>query len=92
LSEAFAAAGIPATINRTESLFSVFFTDQPVRNHADARRADHGRYARFFHAMLEAGVYLPPSGYEAWFLGTAHTDEDVERTVAAARVAAAASG
>jgi glutamate-1-semialdehyde 2,1-aminomutase len=85
LLDAFASAGVPATINRVESLFSVFFSETPVIDYATARAADHERYARFFHAILERGVYLPPSGYEAWFLGTAHSNEEIDRTVEAAR-------
>jgi glutamate-1-semialdehyde 2,1-aminomutase len=81
---------VACTINRVGSLFSVFFAGGPVRNYDHATAADHARYARFFHAMADEGVYLPPSGYEAWFLSTAHTDEDIERTVSAAASAAAA--
>ena len=84
LAERFMAAGIPATINRAWSMFSVFFTEGPVRNFDDAGAADHARYARFFHHMLERGVYLPPSGYELWVLGAAHEEETTERTLAAA--------
>ena len=68
---AFQEHGIPATIGREASLFSVFFTDGPVRNLDDARAADHERFARFFHHMLDEGVYLPPSGYGLGPLGTA---------------------
>jgi len=92
LAKAFADVGIPAAIGRVESLFSVFFAEGPVRNYADAKAADHERYAKFFHRMLEAGVYLPPSGYEGWFLGAAHGDDEVDRTVDAARRAARAIG
>jgi glutamate-1-semialdehyde 2,1-aminomutase len=84
LAERFSSAGIPATVNRVRSMFSVFFTPGPVRNFADAAAADHDRYARFFHHMLERGVYLPPSGYELWSLSAAHTDETDERTLEAA--------
>ena len=80
---AFDANGIPVTINREGSLFSVFFTEQPVGNFADAAAADHARYARFFHHMLERGVYLPPSGYELWTLGTTHGPDEVTRIVEA---------
>ena len=83
---ALATAGIPATINQAGSLFSVFFTQtpgSPVSDFAGARAADHGRYARFFHHMLERGVALPPSGYELWTLGTAHGPEETERTLGA---------
>ncbi|HJP66880.1 MAG TPA: aspartate aminotransferase family protein, partial [Actinomycetota bacterium] len=70
------------------SLFSVCFADGPVRDFAAARRADHDRYAHFFHAMLDEGVYLPPSGFEAWFLSAAHDDRVVDRTREAVRTAA----
>jgi glutamate-1-semialdehyde 2,1-aminomutase len=81
---------VPAAINRVESLFSVFFSEGPVVDYEGARASDHDAYARFFHAMREEGVALPPSGYEGWFLGTAHGDAEVERTIEAARVAARA--
>jgi glutamate-1-semialdehyde 2,1-aminomutase len=81
LSAAFGRSGIPATINRVGSLFSVFFTDGPVRNYGDARAADHARYARFFHHMLERGVYLPPSGYELWTLSTTHGPVELAATI-----------
>ena len=94
IAEALTAAGIPHRINRAESLFSVFFGDREVADYEGARAADHEAFARFFHAMRDGGVTLPPSGYEAWFLGTAHGDAEIERTVEAARDAAnaAASG
>ncbi len=84
LAERFGRSGIPATINRSASLFSVFFTADPVRNFADAKRADHDRYARFFHHMLAAGVYLPPSGYELWTLSAVLTEGHVQRVLDAA--------
>jgi glutamate-1-semialdehyde 2,1-aminomutase len=84
LEEAFEQRGIPATVNRAESMFSVFFTAGPVRNFADARAADHERFARFFHHMLDRGVYLPPSGYEMWTLSTTHGPEEIERTLESA--------
>jgi glutamate-1-semialdehyde 2,1-aminomutase len=87
LAAACREAGVPVTVNRSESLFSVSFSDRPVRNFAEARAADHKRFARFFHAMLDEGIYLPPSGYEAWFLGTAHDDEVIDRTLGAAKKA-----
>src|SRR5215212_7733293 len=71
LADAFAARGVPVTINRANSLFSVFFTDAPVRNLGDAKAADHDRYRRFFHHMLPNRVALPPSGYDLWTLGAA---------------------
>jgi glutamate-1-semialdehyde 2,1-aminomutase len=87
LGEVFAGAGIPATINRARSLFSVFFTEGKVRNYDDAKAAEHERYARFFHGMLDRNVYLPPSGYELWTLSTAHGGDEVERILEAAREA-----
>jgi glutamate-1-semialdehyde 2,1-aminomutase len=80
---AFGARGIPVTVNRAGSLFSVFFTDGPVRDYADARGADHERYARLFHHMLERGVFLPPSGYELWTLSTTHGPDEIAATLEA---------
>jgi glutamate-1-semialdehyde 2,1-aminomutase len=85
LTEAFADAEIPATIQRAGSMFSVFFRDLHVRNFGDAKAADHERYARFFHHLLANGVALPPSGYELWTLGTAHGPEEVATVLEAAR-------
>jgi glutamate-1-semialdehyde 2,1-aminomutase len=69
---------------RLGSLLTLFFTRGPVRNFAEAKRSDTGRYATFFHAMRERGVFLPPAQYEAWFVSTAHSDADLRR---AARLA-----
>jgi glutamate-1-semialdehyde 2,1-aminomutase len=91
LTDAFRGSGVPATINRVESLFSVFFSEGPVADYEGARASDHDAYARFFHAMRDQGVALPPSGYEGWFLGTAHGEAEVERTIEAASVAARAA-
>jgi glutamate-1-semialdehyde 2,1-aminomutase len=84
LAERFADAGIEVTINRTASMFSVFFAGTPVRDFSGAKAADHERYARFFHHSLGRGVCLPPSGYELWVLGTEHGDAEVERILDAA--------
>jgi glutamate-1-semialdehyde 2,1-aminomutase len=92
IDDALGNAGVVHTINRVESLFSVFFTDRPVQTFEDAQRSDHDAYARFFRAMLEAGIYLPPSGYEGWFLSTAHGDAEIERIIEAVRMAAATLG
>jgi len=73
----------PACVNASGSLATLFFTPGPVRNFEDAKRADTAKYARFFWEMLERGVFLAPSQFEAMFVSGAHTDEDVERTVAA---------
>ena len=84
LTERMHAAGIPVAVNRVASMFSVFFTGRPVRNFADAKAADHDRYARFFHHMLDRGVYLPPSGYELWSVSTAHDAATSKLTLDAA--------
>ena len=96
-SDTLAAAGVPFRLQEAGSLFSVFLgTDQAVRDFGEARGQSTAAYAAFFHAMLEQGVYLPPSPYEAWFVSAAHDDEAVERIAtalpAAARAAAAALG
>ena len=79
-----ALAAEPHVINREGSLFSLFFSEGPVTDYESAKRADHERYSRFFHAMLDAGVYLPPSGYEGWFLSAAHGDAEIARIAEAA--------
>jgi glutamate-1-semialdehyde 2,1-aminomutase len=84
LTERFAARGVPVAVNRSASLFSVFFSPGPVRDFAGAKAADHERYARLFHHMLERGVWLPPSGYELWTLGTEHGPEEVDQILDAA--------
>jgi glutamate-1-semialdehyde 2,1-aminomutase len=78
-------AGIPATVNAIGSLATVFFTAEPVRNYADAKRSDTKRYARFFREMLDRGIFLAPSQFEAAFVSVAHTSADIDRTLAAAR-------
>jgi glutamate-1-semialdehyde 2,1-aminomutase len=84
LTERFEARGIPASANRAGSLFGVFFSSEPVRDFAGAKAADHERYARLFHHMLDHGVWLPPSGYELWTLGTEHRPSEVEQVLEAA--------
>ena len=79
--------GIPATVNRVGSMFCCFFTKGPVRDLASAQRSDTERYARYFHAMLEQGINLSPSQFEAGFISTAHTQDDIARTGLAARTA-----
>lgn len=73
------------TVNRVGSMFTCFFTDQPVTDYASAKRCDTARFGRFFRAMLERGVYLAPSQFEAAFVSAAHTERDIEETIAAAR-------
>ncbi|MEZ4846108.1 MAG: glutamate-1-semialdehyde 2,1-aminomutase [Bdellovibrionota bacterium] len=72
---------IPVTINRVGSMFTVFFTPDPVTNFADAKKSDTKRFAKYFHGMLERGVFIPPSQYEAWFVSTAHGEEDLHHTI-----------
>jgi glutamate-1-semialdehyde 2,1-aminomutase len=83
IADACASAGIGVTVNRAWSMFSVFFGDGPVRDFVGARSADHERYARFFHHLLDRGVSLPPSGYELWSLCTEHGSETTARTLQA---------
>lgn len=78
-------ASIPVVANQVGSMFTWFFTDKPVRSYADAKTSDTARFARFFRGMLERGVYLPPSQFEAAFLSAAHTDALLDRTLQAAR-------
>ncbi len=79
-----ADAGREVAISRVGSLLTVFFRPSAPRNGAEALASDRDAYARFFGAMLDAGVLLPPSQFEAWFLGAAHADADIDATVAAA--------
>ncbi|HHO58233.1 MAG TPA: aminotransferase class III-fold pyridoxal phosphate-dependent enzyme, partial [Oceanithermus profundus] len=85
LAAALDAAGVPHTINRVGSMLTVFFTEGPVSGFETASKTDTAAFRRFFHALLEGGVYWPPSAYEAAFVSAAHGDEDLERTLAAAR-------
>jgi glutamate-1-semialdehyde 2,1-aminomutase len=84
LRKALADAKIPGQVNATGSLSTLFFTDEPVRDYAGAKRSDTKRYARFFREMLDRGVFLAPSQFEAAFVSTAHTSQDIDRTIAAA--------
>lgn len=80
-------AGISLVQHRVGSMMTSFFTAEPVVDWSSAKRSDTKRYAQFFHRMLEQGVYLAPSQFEAAFLSTAHSSTDVERTIKAARIA-----
>jgi glutamate-1-semialdehyde 2,1-aminomutase len=73
------------TVNRIGSMMTWFFTAADVTDYASAKRSDTIRFGKFFHAMLDRGIYLPPSQFEAFFVSTAHTEADIERTVDAAR-------
>lgn len=90
-SAALSAAGVAHQVSAAGSLFSIFFTAEPVVDYDSARRQNTASYAAFFHAMLDRGVYLPPSAFEAWFLSAAHDDEALSRVADALPTAAAAA-
>jgi glutamate-1-semialdehyde 2,1-aminomutase len=77
-------AKVPVQFNRCGSMFCAYFTAQPVHNLADAMKSDRERFAKYFHGMLEEGIYFAPSQFEAGFLSTAHSPEDIQRTIRAA--------
>jgi glutamate-1-semialdehyde 2,1-aminomutase len=84
--DAAADAGVAAQPTRAGTMFGLFFTESPIRSWADAKlHADTDRFAAFHRAMLERGVYLPPSQFEAWFLSSAHSDAEIDATITAAR-------
>jgi len=85
LAEAAKQAGVPVTINRAGSIMSCFFTDRPVRNFTDVKSTDIKSFKKFFAEMLNQGIYLAPSAYEAMFVSLAHTKEDIEKTIEAAK-------
>ena len=91
MADAFTTAGVPHVIQTAGTLFSVFFREQPVRTYEDAKAQDTAAFTRFFHAMLEGGIYLPPSAFEAWFVSTAHTPDILDRIAAVLPGAAAAA-
>ena len=78
------SAGVPMQFNICGSMFCGYFTSEPVHNLADAMKSDRERFKRFFHGMLEAGIYLAPSQFEAGFISTAHTSADIEKTIGSA--------
>jgi len=84
---ALADSGVTGCVNRAGSLLTLFLGVDRVRDADDARRADPAMFARFFHAMLQRGVNLPPSQFEALFVSLAHSDADLDRTISAARAA-----
>ena len=73
--------GVPLTINRVGSMFTLFFQAGPVTDYESAKRSNLKAFNRYFHAMVDEGVYLPPSQFEAWFMSLAHSDADIERTI-----------
>ncbi len=89
INEAARRSGVPVTVNRVGSMLTAFFSEGPVTDYASAKRADTGRYARFFHAMLERGVFLAPSQFEAAFVSLAHSEQDLDTAARACREAMA---
>jgi glutamate-1-semialdehyde 2,1-aminomutase len=87
LADAARGAGVPLQVNAIGSILTPFFTDRQVRDYQSATSANTDRYAQFFRGMLARGIYPPPSQFEAWFLSSAHTVRDIDRTIAAARAA-----
>jgi glutamate-1-semialdehyde 2,1-aminomutase len=87
VSAALSREGVPHKLQNAGNLFSIFFADRDVRTFADAQGQDTKAFAAFFHSMLDNGVSLPPSAYEAWFVSGAHTERDVEQIASAALIA-----
>jgi glutamate-1-semialdehyde 2,1-aminomutase len=84
MKDAAKSAGVAVQFNVCGSMFCGYFTDKPVHNLADAMHSDRAKFAKYFHGMLEQGIYLAPSQFEAGFISTAHTAGDIDRTVQAA--------
>lgn len=91
LRDAAREAGCAVAVSQVGSMLTVFFRAEAPRDYATARQADTARYAAFFRAMLDAGVYLPPAQFEAMFVSMAHTQADLQRTIEAAGAAFAAA-
>ena len=85
LLEAAQQAGVPLTANQVPGMFGIFFSEQAVTDYAQATRCNLDHFKAFFHGMLAEGIYLAPSAFEAGFVSSAHSDEDIEATIAAAR-------
>src|SRR5580692_1789076 len=90
LRNALKEAKAAGQVNVAGSLLTLFFCDQPIQNYADAKKSDTARFGKFFQEMLERGIFLPPSQYEALFVSAAHTDAEIDRTISAARESMAA--
>ncbi len=91
ISEALREAVAPATAARVGSLLTLFFSPEPIKNYADAKKCDTNRFATFFQSMLERGIFIAPSQFEAMFVSAAHTAADIDRTLAAFRESLAAA-
>jgi glutamate-1-semialdehyde 2,1-aminomutase len=87
LAEAAKESNIPAQVASAGSMVGIFFSDEEVFDYASAKKSDTKRFGRFFWSMMEQGVYLAPSQFEAWFVSLAHSDEDIKATISAAKAA-----
>jgi glutamate-1-semialdehyde 2,1-aminomutase len=85
LRSALQESGVPGEVNAAGSLLTLFFSGEPVRDYTGAKKSNTARFARFFTEMLSRGILLPPSQFEALFVSAAHTDDDIDRTLSAAR-------
>ena len=85
MAKAFASSGVPSYTNRVGSMWTTFFQKGPVTDYVSAKRSDTKRYAQYFHGLLERGVYIAPSQFEAGFVSLAHSKRDLDRTIAAVR-------
>jgi len=83
MKDAAKSAGVPVQYQRIGSMFCGYFTDQPVHNLADAMTSDRERFKRYFHGMLKEGIYFAPSPFEAGFISTAHSSDNIEATIRA---------
>jgi glutamate-1-semialdehyde 2,1-aminomutase len=90
LRKALRETGVSGQVNVAGSLLTLFFCERPVRNYDDAKKSDTAKFGKFFQEMLERGIFLPPSQYEALFVSAAHNDADIDRTISAARESLAA--
>jgi glutamate-1-semialdehyde 2,1-aminomutase len=88
LRQALTQAGVPGQVNQVGSLLTLFLAPSPVSNYADARRSNSVLFAAFFREMLNRGILLPPSQFEALFISAAHTEDDLDRTISAAKASA----
>jgi glutamate-1-semialdehyde 2,1-aminomutase len=83
--DAFNESGLNYTFNRVGSMMTLFFSDKPVTDFDSAKLSDTAKFTKYFNSMLEAGIYLPPSQFEAWFVSAAHSKEDLDRTILSSR-------
>ena len=81
-----AKAGIPMTCNRVGGMFGLFFSEHQVNRFEQATQCNIGQFKQFFHGMLDHGVYMAPSAYEAGFVSSTHMNEELDRTIEAAKI------